>query len=68
MQRHLRHSDPRTTLKHYAKAVPESLRAAVAALDAQITGRPEGQKGARATAKPSKKASISGLPGAAAGK
>jgi len=38
MQRHLRHSDPETTLRHYAKAIPESLRVAVAALDAQITG------------------------------
>jgi integrase len=38
MQRHLRHSDPETTLKHYAKVIPESLRIAVAALDAQITG------------------------------
>jgi integrase len=39
MQRHLRHSDPETTLRHYAKAIPESLRVAVDALDAQITGR-----------------------------
>lgn len=38
MQRHLRHSNPQTTLKHYAKVIPESLRSAVAALDAQITG------------------------------
>ncbi len=38
MQRHLRHTDPQTTLKHYAKFIPESLRTAVAALDAQITG------------------------------
>jgi integrase len=38
MQRHLRHTDPQTTLKHYAKVIPASLRAAVAALDAQITG------------------------------
>jgi integrase len=38
MQRHLRHTDPQTTLKHYAKVIPQSLRAAVAALDAQITG------------------------------
>ena len=38
MQRHLRHTDPQTTLKHHAKVIPESLRAAVAALDAQITG------------------------------
>ena len=29
MQRHLRHTNPQTTLKHYAKAIPESLRAAV---------------------------------------
>jgi hypothetical protein len=40
MQRHLRHTDPQTTLKHYAKVIPESLRSAVAALDAQITGTP----------------------------
>ncbi len=38
MQRHLRHTDPQTTLKHYAKVIPETLRAAVAALDARITG------------------------------
>jgi integrase len=38
MQRHLRHTDPQTTLKHYAKVIPASLRSAVAALDAQITG------------------------------
>jgi integrase len=38
MQRHLRHTDPQTTLKHYTKVIPESLRTAVAALDAQITG------------------------------
>jgi integrase len=38
MQRHLRHTDPQTTLKHYAKVIPESLRSAVAALDAQISG------------------------------
>ena len=38
MQRHLRHSDPKTTLRHYAKVIPESLRTAVAALDAHITG------------------------------
>ena len=38
MQRHLRHTDPQTTLKHYAKVLPDSLRSAVAALDAQITG------------------------------
>jgi len=41
MQRHLRHSDPHTTLKHYAKVIPESLRAAVAALDEQINNTPK---------------------------
>ncbi|MBV9081586.1 MAG: site-specific integrase [Acidobacteriaceae bacterium] len=40
MQRHLRHTNPNTTLRHYTKFIPESLRAAVAALDAQITGDP----------------------------
>ncbi len=44
MQRHLRHTDPQTTLKYYAKVIPESLRAAVAALDAQIAGEPVGPK------------------------
>src|SRR6202049_2553116 len=44
MQRHLRHTNPQTTLKHYAKVIPESLRAAVAALDAKITGAP-GERG-----------------------
>lgn len=44
MQRHLRHSDPQTTLKHYAKIIPESLRAAVAALDWKITGSPSSAK------------------------
>ena len=58
MQRHLRHTDPQTTLKHYAKVIPASLRSAVAALDAQITGTPAGtQKSAsRHPAIPSKRA------------
>jgi integrase len=38
MQRHLRHSTPQTTLRHYTKVIPASLHSAVAALDAQITG------------------------------
>lgn len=40
MQRHLRHTNPQTTLKHYVKVIPDSLRSAVAALDAQINGGP----------------------------
>jgi integrase len=62
MQRHLRHSDPETTLRHYAKAIPESLRTAVAALDAQITGTPDGPKAVGSTAKASKVASNRRLP------
>jgi len=44
MQRHLRHTDPQTTLNHYTKVIPESLRSAVAALDAQIIGAPVQRK------------------------
>ena len=44
MQRHLRHTDPQTTLKHYAKVIPESLRSAVAALHSQIMGGPLGSR------------------------
>ena len=68
MQRHLRHSDPETTLKHYAKSIPESLRTAVAALDAQITGTPGDPKAAEETAKPSAEASKPRLPDAPAGR
>ena len=46
MQRHLRHTDPQTTLRHYTKVIPESLRAAVAALDEKITGAPAAPNGA----------------------
>src|ERR1700693_846790 len=68
MQRHLRHSDPETTLKHYAKSIPERLRAAVAALDSQINGTPDGPKAAAATAKRSTGASKPRRPAAPAGK
>ena len=36
LQGHLRHTNPQTTLTHYTKLIPESLRAAVAALDDDI--------------------------------
>jgi integrase len=68
MQRHLRHSYPETTLRHYAKAIPESLRTAVAALDAQITGTQGGLKALGATAKPSKTASKPRLSDSSVGK
>jgi integrase len=37
LQGHLRHTNPQTTLKHYTKVIPESLRTAVAALGQKIT-------------------------------
>jgi integrase len=61
MQRHLRHSNPETTLKHYAKSIPESLRTAVAALDAQISGTPGGSSAACSTPKPCQQPSKRGL-------
>jgi integrase len=36
LQGHLRHTNPQTTLTHYTKLIPESLRAAVASLDDDI--------------------------------
>jgi integrase len=36
LQAHLRHTNPQTALKHYTKVIPESLHAAVAALDDDI--------------------------------
>lgn len=36
LQAHLRHTNPQTALKHYTKVIPESLHAAVAALDEDI--------------------------------
>ena len=41
LQGHLRHTNPQTTLKHYTKVIPESLRAAVAALDANYESPPQ---------------------------
>lgn len=38
LQRHLRHTDPQTSLKHYTKVIPESLRSAVAGLDEKMCG------------------------------
>jgi hypothetical protein len=37
LQGHLRHTNPQTTLKHYTKVIPESLRTAVAALGQKIS-------------------------------
>lgn len=39
-QRLLRHNSPLTTLKHYAKSIPESLTLAVEAFSQEITGGP----------------------------
>jgi integrase len=37
-QRLLRHESPVTTLRHYAKSIPQSLSAAVEAFAAEVTG------------------------------
>jgi hypothetical protein len=40
VQAHLRHSNARTTLDHYIKSVPESVRVAVEALDHLLKSKP----------------------------
>jgi len=46
VQAHLRHSSPKTTLEHYIKSVPESVRVAVESLDHLLKKVPasDGQK------------------------
>jgi hypothetical protein len=40
VQAHLRHSNVKTTLDHYIESVPESVRAAVEALDHLLKSKP----------------------------
>jgi predicted oxidoreductase len=40
VQAHLRHSSANTTLEHYIKSVPASLRVAVESLDHLLKSRP----------------------------
>jgi hypothetical protein len=40
VQAHLRHTNAKTTLEHYIKSVPESVRAAVESLDHLLESKP----------------------------
>jgi len=43
VQAHLRHSTPKTTLEHYIKSVPATVRVAVESLDQLLKAIPAGQ-------------------------
>jgi len=43
VQAHLRHSTPKTTLEHYIKSVPATVRVAVESLDQVLKAIPAGQ-------------------------
>jgi len=43
VQAHLRHSTPKTTLEHYIKSVPATVRVAVESLDHLLKAIPAGQ-------------------------
>ena len=44
VQAHLRHTNAKTTLEHYIKSVPESVRVAVESLDQLLKKKPDGQE------------------------
>jgi len=44
VQAHLRHSSAKTTLEHYIKSVPESVRVAVESLDHLLKALPADQR------------------------
>jgi integrase len=45
VQAHLRHTNAKTTLEHYIKSVPESVRVAVESLDRLLKSKPGDQEG-----------------------
>lgn len=45
VQAHLRHANPTTTLEHYIKSVPETVRVAVESLDRLLKSRTELNQG-----------------------
>jgi integrase len=45
VQAHLRHKNAKTTLEHYIKSVPESVRVAVESLDHLLKSKPGDQEG-----------------------
>jgi hypothetical protein len=48
VQAHLRHTNAKTTLEHYIKSVPESVRVAVESLDHLLKSEPEAVEGGKA--------------------
>jgi len=44
VQAHLRHTNAKTTLEHYVKSVPESVRIAVESLDQLLKAKPSGSE------------------------
>ena len=44
VQAHLRHTNAKTTLEHYIKSVPESVRVAVESLDQLLKKKPSGSE------------------------
>jgi len=44
VQAHLRHTSSETTLEHYIKSVPESVRVAVESLDQLLKKKPSGSE------------------------
>ena len=44
VQAHLRHANAKTTLEHYIKSVPESVRVAVESLDQLLKKKPSGSE------------------------
>ena len=47
VQAHLRHSSSATTLEHYIKSVPESVRVAVESLDHLLKSKPDAEEAAQ---------------------
>jgi integrase len=45
VQAHLRHANAATTLEHYIKSVPASVRIAVESLDLMLKSKAEGSEG-----------------------
>ncbi|HEX3747551.1 MAG TPA: hypothetical protein VHW09_26625 [Bryobacteraceae bacterium] len=50
-QAQMRHSDPATTLKYYQQSIPESVKKAAVALEAEIMGIPKRSRRSAGTAK-----------------
>lgn len=48
VQAHLRHTTAKTTLEHYIKSVPESVRVAVESLDHLLKSKPDAAEGGKA--------------------